>query len=141
MLRYLFRLFFVLLLICCAPPVEAADAPALPPAAPIFESSPEESPPEPISYQAAFVKMILTLVALIFLIFLSVWMLRRIARGRLKQHNYGRGIKILERRPLSAKSLLYLIEVNGKKIVIAESQLEVRPIATVDDFTSLPQED
>lgn len=141
MLRCLFRLLFALLFIFSSASVLFADAPKTPPSPPPFETPANEVTPEPISYQAAFVKMILTLVGLIVLILLSVWMLRRIARGRLKQHNYGRGIKILERRPLSAKSILYLLDVNGKKILIAESQLEVRPIATVDDFTNISQED
>lgn len=94
----------------------------------------EEITSAPVTYKAAFIKMMLTLLGLILLIILSVWMLRRISHGRLKQMNYGRNIKILERRPLSAKSVLYLVEISGKKVVIAESQLEVRTIVTADHF-------
>lgn len=86
----------------------------------------------PVTYKGTFVKMMLTLLALVVLIVLSVWMLRRISHGRMKQMNYGRAIKVLERRPLSAKSVLYLVEISGKKVVIAESQLEVRAITTAD---------
>ena len=86
----------------------------------------------PVTYKGTFVKMMLTLLALIVLIVISVWMLRRISHGRMKQMNYGRTIKIIERRPLSAKSVLYLVEISGKKVVIAESQLDVRPITTAD---------
>lgn len=86
----------------------------------------------PVSYKGAFIKMMLTLLALIALVVISVWMLRRISHGRIKQMNYGKEIKILERRPLSAKSILYLVEIGGKKVVIAESQLEVRSITTAD---------
>lgn len=88
---------------------------------------------EPVSYKTAFTKMMLSLLVLIVLIVISVWMLRRISHGRMKQLNTGRSIKIIERRPLSAKSILYLIEVNGKKVVIAESQLEVRAITTAEE--------
>lgn len=88
----------------------------------------------PMSYKGAFVKMMLTLLAIIALIVISVWMLRRVARGRMRQMNYGRTIKIIERRPLSAKSVLYLVEIAGKKVVIAESQLEVRTITTADEL-------
>ena len=84
------------------------------------------------SYREAFTKMMLTLLGLIVLIVATVWVLRRVSHGRMKQMNYGRSIKIIERRPLSAKSILYLIEVDGKKVVIAESQLEVRAITTAD---------
>lgn len=86
----------------------------------------------PVTYKGAFVKMMLTLLGLILLIVISVWMLRRISHGRMKQMNYGRAIKVLERRPLSAKSILYLVEISGKKVVIAESQIEVRMITTAD---------
>jgi flagellar biogenesis protein FliO len=47
--------------------------------------------------------------------------------------NSGRSIKILERRPLSAKSILYIIEVEGKKILVSESQFEVRTLSPVDE--------
>ncbi len=89
----------------------------------------------PISYKGAFVKMIGTLLGLIALIVISVWMLRRISHSRLKQMNYGRSIKVLERRPLSAKTILYLVEISGKKVVIAESHLEVRGITTADHLS------
>lgn len=89
----------------------------------------------PISYKGAFVKMMATLLGLIALIVISVWMLRRISHGRLKQMNYGRSIKILERRPLSAKTILYLVEISGKKVVVAESHLEVSKITTADHLS------
>lgn len=89
----------------------------------------------PTSYRGAFMKMMLTMLGLIVLIVISVWLLRRVSHGRMKQMNYGRSIKVLERRPLSAKSILYLVEISGKKVVIAESQVEVRGITTADHFT------
>lgn len=92
----------------------------------------------PVSYKGAFIKMILTLLGIIVLIVISVWMLRRISSGRMKQMNFGRSIKVLERRPISAKSVLYLVEIEGKKVVIAESQLEVRHITSADH---LPQDE
>lgn len=85
-----------------------------------------------INYENTFFKMVLTLVGLILLIFISFWTIRRLSQGKFKQMNVGRSIKILERRPLSAKSVLYLVEVGNKKIMIAESQLEVRRITDID---------
>ncbi|MCI0382603.1 MAG: flagellar biosynthetic protein FliO [Chlamydiae bacterium] len=103
--------------------------------------APEENALEPtMTYQGAFLKMMLTLLALIILIVITVWLLRRISHGRLKHFNSGKAIKILERRPLSAKSILYLIQIEDKKMVIAESQLEVRPIVAVDE-SSIPRSD
>jgi len=88
------------------------------------------------SYENAFVKMLVTLVGLIVLILLSVWMLRRIAQGRFSKSSSQKGINILEKRALSGKSMLYLVEVRGKKVLIAESQLEVRRLADIEDMPS-----
>ena len=35
-------------------------------------------------------------------------------------------IQVLEKRMLSPKSILYLIEVEGQKVLVAESQHEIR---------------
>jgi len=92
----------------------------------------------PVSYKGAFLRMMLTLLGLLALIVVSVWMLRRVSQGKMKQMNSGRSIKVIERRPLSAKSILYLVEIDGKRVVVAESHLEVRTIANLD---TLPEEE
>jgi len=90
---------------------------------PVFET------PE---YKPAFFKMLLILIALIALIFLTFWIFRRLMRMRLTQSNLTKNIKILEKRAISPKSLLYIIEIEGKKILISESNLEVRKIKDID---------
>ncbi len=127
------RIIFALILTCSGSLGFGQEMPKNPPEVPSLmdqEAVPMETP---VSYQGAFVKMMLTLIALIVFIILSVWMMRRLAHGKMKQMNYGKTIKILERRPLSAKSILYLIEVEGKKILISESQLEVRRLSSVEE--------
>jgi flagellar protein FliO/FliZ len=84
------------------------------------------------SYETAFIKTIVVLVGLLVLVILTVWMFKRISNGRIRTFNYLKSVKILEKRPLSPKSMLYLIEVSGKQVLIAESQLEVRTVATLD---------
>ncbi|QVL56836.1 MAG: flagellar biosynthetic protein FliO [Simkaniaceae bacterium] len=84
------------------------------------------------SYETAFIKTIVVLVGLLVLVILTVWMFRKISNGRLRGMNVLKSVKILEKRPLSPKSMLYLIEVGGKQVLIAESQLEVRNVATLD---------
>ena len=101
-------------------------------------SSEEPSLPDvPPSYRGAFAKMMLSLFGLIALIIFCAWTLRKLASGRLRQINQGKAIKILERRPLSPKSILYLVEVSGKKILMAESQIEIRTLATLDTLPSV----
>lgn len=119
-----------LFLFCVTPLIANTE----PPPAPVHvePAVPEVSMPE---YQGAFIKMFLTLIGLVVAIFFTIWALKRLSRGRLHQMNSHRSIKILERRPLSAKTVLYLIEVAGKQAMIAESQLEVKRILTFEDFT------
>lgn len=92
------------------------------------------------SYKGAFVKMMLTLLGLIVLIGLSVLMLRRVARGRFQHFSQGRSIKIVERVPLSAKSILYVVEVGSKKVLIGESQVNVRAISSLEEIPHFDQE-
>jgi len=89
---------------------------------------------EPPSYGHLFLKMMLTLVALIFLVFATIWILKKLSHARFGQLNQNRLIKILEKRALSPKSMLYLVEIEGKRVLVAESQLEVRRIVASDLF-------
>jgi len=77
-------------------------------------------------YEGAFFKMFATLIALLLGIFGAVWALKKLSQGRLSASNNSRSIKVLERRALSHKTVLYLIEADGKKALIAESQLEIK---------------
>ncbi len=97
--------------------------------------STEITPPLPsssemtYSYENAFIKMLVTLVGLIFLVFATFWILRRLGKGKFKMGGAGRAVNIIERRPLSPKTMLYIIEIEGKQILISESQLEVRTLS------------
>lgn len=104
------------------------------PATPVPSSGIETPPIPSVNYEHAFFKMIATLIGLLLLIFLTVWLLRRLSQGRLGLANSSRTIKIIEKRALSPKSMLYLIEIGGQRVVIAESQLEVRAITSVENL-------
>jgi flagellar biogenesis protein FliO len=104
------------------------------------ETSEEISPSVPTisteNYEHAFVKMLLTLFGLIVLIFLTIWMLRRLSSGRLHRSSQMHTIQILAKRPLSAKTVLYLIEIENKRVLVAESQLEVRTLTSSENIPS-----
>jgi len=123
-----------------APPGSQTTTAAPPPQAPSkaapIQAPTTEQPPSSEktteSYENAFVKMLLTLLLLAVLVFFTIWMLRRLSQGKFRMMR-GDAIKILEKKPLSQKSMLYLIEVKGKQMVIAESQLEIRPLTTLEE--------
>lgn len=90
-----------------------------------------ENMPTP-DYQHSLIKMLITLVIIVTLLFITFWMFRRISKSRSITINSSSGIKILEKRALSHKSMLYLVEVNNEKVLISESHLEVRPIQALE---------
>lgn len=78
---------------------------------------------------AAFVKMFICLIVLVILLFVSYWFVRRLIQNRLQKGVGEAAIQIIEKRMISPKTMLYLIEVDHKRILIAESHLEIKRIA------------
>lgn len=97
----------------------------------VQELSIEETPSND-SLSSAISKMIFTLVALLVLFGVSYWLLKRMGRSRIKNMNQSKAIKVRERRPISPKTTLYLVELAGKEVLVAESQLDVRTLATYE---------
>jgi flagellar biogenesis protein FliO len=114
-------------------PNAAPDAPVEPSAIPSV--SPIDMVP---GYEGAFLKMFLALIALIVGIFFTVWLLKKLSQGRWAGGNSSRAIKIIEKRPLSPKTMLYIIDVDGQQSVIAESQLEIKHLMNLEDFNEEP---
>jgi flagellar biogenesis protein FliO len=84
-------------------------------------------------YEGAFLKMFLALIALIVGIFFTVWLLKKLTQGKWAGGS-SKAIKIIEKRPLSPKTMLYIIDVDGQQSVIAESQLEVKHLMNLETF-------
>jgi flagellar biogenesis protein FliO len=80
---------------------------------------------------ASFVKMMISLIAIVVLLFLTYYLLRKIIQKKLQSGSPDSSIFILERRVLSPKTMLSLVEVEGKKVLLAESQLEIKKIETI----------
>jgi len=135
------KLFFLLLLSLL--PLSANDSPLLDTSPPLSTSI---QPVEPIDssqqassldsstkdYEKAFIKMIFFLVGLLILVFVVFFLFKRFSHSRMQHNNHFRMIKVLERRPISPKSILYLVEIGGKKVLLAESQLEIRHISHLE---------
>ncbi len=84
------------------------------------------------SYEVALIKTIVVLVALLVLATLTIWMFKKLSHGRLRSFNHMKSVKILEKRALSPKSMLYLIEIGKKQILLAESQITVSKIDSLE---------
>lgn len=92
------------------------------------------------NFQAKFLNMLFILTLLIGFMILASWVLKRMMKSRITQINQSSAIKVLETRQLSPKSALYLVEVEGRIILIAESGTSVNHIASFSDTmkTSIP---
>jgi flagellar biogenesis protein FliO len=85
-----------------------------------------------VEFKSVFFKMLFTLIALVILIVVSFYFFKRFSKMKFSSQNQNSNIKIIEKRVLSPKSILYLIEADGKKSLISESHLEVRKIKDLD---------
>lgn len=103
----------------------------------------EEMPPLPSSseitqsYEGSFIRVIASLVGLILLVVGTFWILKRLGKGRFGKLGSDKMIHILERRPLSPKSVLFLVQVGTKKVLISESQFEVRALASIEPIDEM----
>lgn len=123
-----------------APASPASHDPPPPPAEPAPVPATHEFPfhststTQSQSYEGAFVKMIVTVIVLILFVFLTFWVIRRLGQGRIRGFGSNRSIQVIERKPLSPKSMLYLVQVGHQKFLIAESQLEVRKVGMIEEL-------
>ena len=92
-------------------------------------SSVTQLPPSDIG--ATFIKMLLTFVVLIILLVATYWLIRKLIQDRNQRGVGTQSIQILEKRMISAKTMLYLVEVENKKILLAESHLEIKRLASL----------
>lgn len=83
----------------------------------------------PTDIAATLVKMLLAMAALALLLFASYWFLRKLVQNRMQKGGTHQSIQILEKRMISAKTMLYLVEVENKKVLLAESHLEIKTLA------------
>lgn len=76
-------------------------------------------------FMGEFFYMLLMLAILISLVYFLAWFMRRMTNVRIDQYNESSSMKILERRQVSQRTTLYLMEVEGEKIVMAETPTTV----------------
>lgn len=82
-------------------------------------------------FMQELVSMATTLGLLIAAMIAVGWILKRLLNKRIEQMNTTSMIKILEKRYLTAKSSIYLLEVNGKGILVGETTAGISKIAEV----------
>lgn len=86
----------------------------------------------PFPDNSSFTRMWITIAAALLLLFGSLWLLRRFKTGHFKKFGNHSTLNIIEKRTLSPKTLLYIVEINNKRLLISESQVEVRALSQED---------
>lgn len=83
----------------------------------------ESLPPELQNekFYVEFFKMLLILAVVIAALMAVMWFVRRMASVRMTQMNRSSLLQIVETRPLSPKTTLYIMDVEGKRLIFAES--------------------
>jgi flagellar biogenesis protein FliO len=92
---------------------------------------PHHTEHESDTFQAKFFNMLFILCLLIGFMILASWALRRMMKARATQLNTASTIKVLETRYLSPRATLYLVEVQDKAFLIAESATSVTYLASL----------
>lgn len=69
----------------------------------------------------ALLKTIMALAAMVALLYGATYLMRKFTMQKWQGENKTSDIEVLERRALSPKAALYLIDVLGKKVLIGES--------------------
>lgn len=102
------------------------------------EESANRSEHETDNFQAKFLNMLLLLGLIVVFMLIASWSLKRLMKNRVTQLNTQSSIKVLETRALSPRSTLYLVEVQGQQLLIAETATTVSHLTSVEDST-LPE--
>lgn len=143
MFKHLYCLFWILIL--AIPLHLKAATPAQPqPAQQAVPSTPSPTPPQNDLFEQIrqtpqetdhffydFLNMLMMLGLIVLFILIVSWLLKRFMNTRMQQINSASPIKILERRSLTPKTAIYLLEVHGKGIIIAESQNGVSHLGNI----------
>lgn len=88
----------------------------------------EKDPKDPFLEEGpSFTYLFFLLLVFLFLVGLIIWAFKKIQKAS-ESHTQNERIKILEQKHLSPKTLLYLLKVDGKKVLISESQIHVQSL-------------
>jgi flagellar biosynthetic protein FliO len=83
-------------------------------------------------FTSTLLNMVMTLVVFLGVLLALTWFLKRMMAVKQEQGNMQSTIKVVAQRALSAKTMVYVIEVEGQSLVIAESA------GSVAHLTNLP---
>ena len=112
---------FIPIKVLSEPPVTNQEILKEIPLPPELEDPVHKEAEHPDRFFNEFLNMLFTLGIIIFFLLVLSWFVKRMTNTRMQQINESSSIKILDRRSITAKSAVYILEIKGKTIAIAES--------------------
>ena len=133
MIKYLRIYFLLLFLLSSLFPLSLISEDRVPnyrveediPLPPSLRESPKKELPREDNFMKEFIKMLLTLASVITILLLTSYLLKKFMNTRIQQINESSLIKILERRTMSPKSSIYILDIRGRQMAIVESHNEL----------------
>lgn len=77
-----------------------------------------------------FINMLMTLGLIVAIILIATWFLKKMVSSRMEQMNTTSIIKVVEKRMLTPRTSIYLIDVKGDGFILAESNNGVTSLGT-----------
>jgi flagellar protein FliO/FliZ len=72
-------------------------------------------------FMSQLMSMVSSLLLVLAILLVLAWVLRRMVHTRVEQANVTSVVKVIERRVISPKATLYLLDVFGKRLLIGET--------------------
>ncbi len=97
-----------------------------------LETHQEETPTIEGHFFEQFIKMLFILCALIVAMLVLAWVAKKFLNTRLEQINAASGIRVEERRVLTQKTVVYILNVQGERVLLAESHqgVAIHPLSS-----------
>ncbi|WP_194844322.1 FliO/MopB family protein [Candidatus Clavichlamydia salmonicola] len=136
----MFKRCFIIACIFISPLLSAEEQPSLKSqeiTLSIDKEANSEHDPIIMSFRGEFIKMILSLAVLVVILIFGLRIIKRYLASRTQQSNRGSFIKILDRRPLSAKSSIYLISVCNRGLLISDSGGQISLLTEFVDLNDI----
>lgn len=87
------------------------------------------------TYSALWNKTLLLLIAVLLVLFVGSWYLRKIGGLKVKEGAKDSRIQLLEKRVISPKAVVYLLSIDGHKIALSETS---SGITLLQEFAKQP---
>lgn len=100
---------------------------------PSLYSESEESKPESDDFQAKFFRMLFILALLIGFMIVASIALKKMMKTRIGALNQGSQIKVVDSRSLSPRTVIHIIEVEGRRLVVAETASTATLLASLNE--------